>query len=175
MTATATATTEQPETRCAALTRAAFGVVFGDIGISPLYALRACFLGANPVAPTTANVLGLLSPIAWALIIVVTLKYLVFLMRADKHGEGGILALLALLRPWHETSHPQRRLLVLLGIGSAALLYGDGVITPAISVLSAVEGLELAAPMLRPAVLPVTVPILLLLFYAQARGTARIA
>ncbi|ADJ27990.1 potassium transporter [Nitrosococcus watsonii C-113] len=167
--------TSPSATADAALALAALGVVFGDIGTSPLYALRACFLGTHPVVPTAANVLGLLSLITWALIVVVTLKYVTFLLRIDNHGEGGILALLARLRPRRETRHPQRRWLVLLGIGGAALLYGDGVITPAISVLSAVEGLTLTAPLLRPAVLPVTVLILLVLFFAQARGTARIA
>src|SRR5262245_57554759 len=124
--------------RLGPLALAALGVVYGDIGTSPLYAIRECFLGEHGVALTRANVLGVLSLVFWSLIVVVTLKYHVYVLRADNRGEGGILALMALVRPL------ARRLqgpLVVLGLFGAALLYGDGAITPAISVLSAVEGL----------------------------------
>jgi len=154
-----------------ALGLSALGIVYGDIGTSPLYALRACFYGDSPIGVNPANVLGVLSLIFWALIIVISVKYLLLVMRADNRGEGGILALLALLDPW-EGSARQRTLLVLLGVFGAALLYGDGMITPAISVLSAVEGLKVAAPALSPLVVPVTILILIALFLFQKRGTA---
>ncbi len=154
------------------LTLTALGVVYGDIGTSPLYALRECFHGNHPLAPTPINVLGILSLVFWALTLVISIKYLLFLMRADNRGEGGILALLALLTPVRHLSPIQRRLLIPLGLFGAALLYGDGVITPAISVLSAVEGLKFAAPSLERLVLPITILILLLLFLFQKRGTA---
>ena len=151
----------------------ALGVVYGDIGTSPIYALRECFHGSHPFPPTETNVLGVLSLIFWALMIIISLKYLLFVMRADNHGEGGILALLALLAPWHDRSR-KNRLLLFIGLFGAALLYGDGAITPAISVLSAVEGLEIAAPGLKPYVLPITIAVLVLLFRFQKRGTSRI-
>jgi KUP system potassium uptake protein len=152
----------------------ALGVVFGDIGTSPLYALRGSFIGSNAVPPTPMNVLGVLSLILWSLVIVISIKYLLYVMRADNRGEGGILALLALLLPWRAMSKGDRRLLFILGIFGAALLYGDGIITPAISVLSAVEGLGLATPVLDPYVMPITVLILILLFVFQHRGTASV-
>jgi KUP system potassium uptake protein len=149
----------------------AMGVVYGDIGTSPLYALRECFFGPHGVPVTTANVLGVLSLIFWALIIVVTLKYHVYVLRADNRGEGGILALLSLVRADHR--RPGREaLLVALGLFGAALLYGDGALTPAISVLSAIEGLEVATPLFTPFVVPITVAILIGLFFFQRRGTA---
>ena len=151
----------------------ALGVVYGDIGTSPIYALRECFHGSHPFPPTEANVLGVLSLIFWALMIIISLKYLLFVMRADNHGEGGILALLALLAPWSEQSR-KSRVLLFVGLFGAALLYGDGAITPAISVLSAVEGLEIAAPGLEPFVLPITIAVLVFLFRFQKRGTSRI-
>ena len=154
---------------------AALGIVFGDIGTSPLYTLRAC-LSAPEAAPFSgADVLGVLSLIVWTLTLVVSLKYVTVVMRADNHGEGGIFALLALLpeRP-SRTKGGVVGLVALLVIAGAALLYGDGMITPAISVLSAVEGLEVAAPWLKPAVLPVTCLILLLLFGFQRHGTGRL-
>lgn len=159
--------------RLATLSLAALGIVFGDIGTSPLYAFRES-LGAEyglPVSPT--NVLGVLSLIFWSLVLVVSVKYLVFVMRADNDGEGGILALSTLVTP-KDVRRGGRYLLMLLGLFGTALLYGDGVITPAISVLSAVEGLEFAAPDLHPYVLPITVTILVLLFLFQRFGTARI-
>ena len=122
-------------------------MVYGDIGTSPLYALKECFAPEYGIAPTPANVLGILSLIFWSLNFVVSFKYLVFIMRADNRGEGGIMALLALLHPRQDTAG-SRRWLVALGLFGAALLYGDGVITPAISVLGAVEGIGVATPAL---------------------------
>ncbi len=156
----------------ALLALTALGVVYGDIGTSPLYAMRECFAGPHGLPLTEANVLGVLSLITWSLILVISIKYLVFILRADNDGEGGILALAALVLPqrgrmgWRGTS------VMLLGLFGAALLYGDGMITPAISVLSAVEGLEVALPVLSPYVLPLTIAILLALFLVQRRGTA---
>ncbi|MDQ5858389.1 MAG: potassium transporter Kup [Acidobacteriota bacterium] len=149
----------------------ALGIVYGDIGTSPLYAMRECFSGTHPIAPTPTNVLGVLSLIFWALVVVISIKYLVFVLRADNRGEGGILALMALARPRSEGVRGARWLLIGIGIFGAALLYGDGVITPAISVLSAVEGITLAAPGFSGAVLPTTIVILFALFFFQKRGT----
>jgi len=148
--------------------------VYGDIGTSPLYALKECFTGPHGVAPTPENVLGILSLVFWAMTFVVTLKYLTFVMVADNRGEGGILALMALVGQT-KTSRRGRGVLLLLGLFGAALLYGDGIITPAISVLGAIEGLAVAAPSLGHAVVPVTVVILALLFLFQRRGTAAVA
>jgi KUP system potassium uptake protein len=148
-------------------------VVFGDIGTSPLYALKECFTGSHSVEPTPENVIGVLSLVVWAMTFVVTFKYLAFVMRADNRGEGGILALMALVGK-KENSRLGRRTLIVLGLFGAALLYGDGVITPAISVLSAVEGVTLAAPALEHLVVPITVGILVLLFLFQKRGTAAV-
>src|SRR5262245_20512170 len=157
--------------RLALLCLTALGVVYGDIGTSPLYALRECFHGAHAVPPTPENVLGVLSLIVWSLIIVVTLKYHVYVLRADNNGEGGILALMALARS-DDASRRRDWLIAALGLFGAALLYGDGMITPAISVLSAVEGLEIATPGLAPFVVPLTIAILVGLFSFQRRGTA---
>ncbi len=158
--------------RLSGVVLAALGVVFGDIGTSPLYALKECVAPGHGVAPTKENILGLLSLIVWALIMVVTVKYLGFILRADNRGEGGILALLALCPERFRERYPlfvgPLGLLVIFG---AALLYGDGVITPAISVLSAVEGLEVATDKLKDAVLPITVLILVGLFAFQHKGT----
>src|SRR5215208_3566677 len=151
----------------------ALGVVFGDIGTSPLYALREAFHGHASIAPIPANVLGVLSLILWALIIVISVKYLLFVMRADNRGEGGIIALVALINR-RAGSRRGYYILVLAGLFGAALLYGDGTITPAISVLSAVEGLKLATPAFDPYVVPITVVILIGLFLVQKRGTADI-
>ena len=161
--------------RIVALSVAALGVVFGDIGTSPLYALRECFKPEYGLAPTPVNVLGVLSLIVWSLLLVVSLKYVVLVLRADDRGEGGILALLSLVvrgRPAHGSR--RRVVLVVLGLLGAALLYGDGVITPAISVLSAVEGVTVTAPRLTPIIVPATLTILLLLFLVQHRGTAAV-
>jgi KUP system potassium uptake protein len=156
-----------------ALTLGSIGVVYGDIGTSPLYALREAVVAAsNGSEATVPAVLGVLSLILWSLIIVVTLKYVVFLMRADNHGEGGTLALMALAQRGVTKAASA---IVLLGIISAALFFGDAVITPALSVLSAIEGIKLLAPASEPYVVPITVVILLALFAVQSRGTARVA
>jgi KUP system potassium uptake protein len=147
------------------------GVVYGDIGTSPLYAVRECFFGPHGVPVSHGNVLGILSLIFWSLIIVVTLKYHVYVLRADNHGEGGILALMSLVRS-DRRSRAGHKILVSLGLFGAALLYGDGLLTPAISVLGAVEGLQVATPMLKPFIVPLTIAVLIGLFLFQRRGTA---
>jgi len=148
------------------------GVVYGDIGTSPLYAMRECFHGSHGVAVTSQNVLGVLSLVFWSFTIVISLKYLVYVMRADNRGEGGVLALMALA----STSVRERRhvgpIVIVLGLFGAALLYGDGMITPAISVLSAMEGLVVVAPSLAHYVVPLTIAVLVVLFLVQKRGTA---
>src|SRR5438445_1717531 len=154
------------------LSLGALGVVYGDIGTSPLYALRECFRPEHGVAPTQANVLGTLSLIIWSLVVIISIKYLALVMRADNRGEGGILALMSLVGA--RGDRKQRFLLVSLGLFGAALLYGDGMITPAISVLSAVEGLEVATPVFTPFVVPITVIVLVILFFVQRFGTARV-
>ncbi|MDP3295478.1 MAG: potassium transporter Kup [Nevskia sp.] len=156
------------------LSIAALGVVYGDIGTSPIYALRECFYGEHSIASTPANVLGVLSLITWALILVVTIKYLAIVLRADNKGEGGTIALVALLNPWRARRGSQRYLLMLLGLFGASLLYGDGAITPAISVLSAVEGLNVATPAFQPFVVPITLVIIVGIFLMQKRGTSGI-
>lgn len=154
------------------LSLAALGIVFGDIGTSPLYALRVCFGPDYAVETTPQNVLGALSLIFWALVLIISVKYLVFILRADNNGEGGILALMALARPALAGSARRRGMvLVTLGLFGAALLYGDGIITPAISVLSAVEGLEVTRLHFTPFVIPITVALLVGLFLLQRRGT----
>ncbi|EMP56248.1 potassium uptake protein [Marinobacter santoriniensis NKSG1] len=158
----------------AAIGLAVLGIVYGDIGTSPIYALRECFRGVSPVPINEANILGILSLIFWALVIVISLKYMVFILRANNHGEGGIFALLALLRPDQAQHSHSRRVLILLGLFGAGLLYGGTMLTPAISVLSAVEGLEVAAPSLESYVLPVTIAILVVLFAMQKHGTAKV-
>ncbi len=161
------------------LALAALGVVYGDIGTSPLYAVKECFSPQHGVAPTPGNVLGILSLVLWSLILVIVVKYLTFIMRTDNHGEGGILALLALVNTPGDVGAPgskarlsSRAALISLGLFGAALLYGDGIITPAISVLSAVEGLEVATTSVHPFIVPITVGILVALFVVQKRGTA---
>ena len=152
----------------------ALGVVYGDIGTSPLYAFRES-LGENyGLLPTPGNVLGILSLIFWALIIVITIKYISFVTRADNHGEGGILALTSLVTPLQVKRGGGRWLLVILGLFGASLLYGDGMITPAISVLSAVEGLSVATPLFDPYIIPITIVILVLLFSTQRFGTGSV-
>lgn len=160
--------------RSSALAVAALGVVFGDIGTSPLYALHVAFTGPERLAPTADNVLGVLSLVFWALVVVVSVKYVVFVMRADLHGEGGILALMALATADAGERRRGRAVLVGLGLFGAALLYGDGMLTPAISVLSAVEGLRVATPLFQPAIGPITVLILVALFWVQRRGTGQV-
>ena len=160
--------------RLAVLTLTALGVVYGDIGTSPLYALRECFKPEYGIAPTPENVYGILSLILWSLILVVSVKYIVFILRADNRGEGGILAMLALMLQQHATHLHRRMLLIALGLFGAALLYGDGMITPAMSVLSAMEGLVVVSEQFEPLVIPFTVVVLVGLFLAQRVGTARV-
>ena len=156
------------------LSLAALGVVYGDIGTSPIYALRESLHSSHGIAGTAANVLGILSLIFWSLILVISVKYLGFVMRADNRGEGGIMALTALVAPQRGEARGAQKWLVLAGLFGAALLYGDSMITPAISVLSAVEGLEVATPVFGPYVIPITVAILFGLFSIQRHGTARV-
>src|SRR6266508_5056040 len=155
-----------------ALTLGTIGVVYGDIGTSPLYAMRESVVAAvgpgNPANETA--VFGILSLIIWALVLVVTLKYVVILLRADNNGEGGTLAWMALANRAVGGSS----ILVLLGIISGALFYGDAIITPALSVLSAIEGLKLATPAFEPYVVPITIVILIALFAVQSRGTGKV-
>lgn len=153
----------------------AIGVVFGDIGTSPLYTLRECLRGGShePLPITPDNILGILSLIFWSVTIVVSVKYAIFIMRADNQGQGGILALMALAL--NKVQSPRdRRVLLMLGIAGAALFYGDGMITPAISVLSAVEGLKIATPLFEPYVVPITIVIVVSLFLVQSHGTATV-
>ena len=158
------------------LSLTALGIVYGDIGTSPLYAFRDGFQGHHPFAPTQENVYGLLSLITWALILVVSVKYIVFIMRADNRGEGGMMSLLALVLQTERRDEDRKRRLVLglLAITGTALLFGDGMITPAVSVLSAIEGLKVVSPAFEPYVLLITLTILIALFSVQRFGTARV-
>jgi KUP system potassium uptake protein len=153
---------------------AALGVVFGDIGTSPLYAVRECFHGEYSIPVTTDNVLGVLSLLIWAIILIVTIKYLTFIMKADNEGEGGILALTSLIISHSKKNKSERWLLVAIGLFGASLLFGDGMITPAISVLSAVEGVQIIAPEFSVLAIPVTIAILIGLFLFQHNGTAKV-
>ena len=155
----------------AGLTLAALGVVYGDIGTSPLYTLQQCFTSHN-MATSPENILGILSLIFWSLIFVVSIKYVAFVLRADNHGEGGIMALMALAR--HYVTHAARWKIVLLGLFGASLFYGDAIITPAISVLSAAEGLKVLSPSMGPYILPLAVVVLVFLFILQRFGTASV-
>jgi len=157
-----------------ALAVSALGVVYGDIGTSPLYALRECFYGEHAIAATHENILGVLSLIFWSLILIISIKYLGFVMRADNKGEGGILALMALAFPEHRGKQVSRGTLIALGVFGASLLYGDGMITPAITVLSAVEGLEVATPLFKNLIVPATIVILVCLFAFQRFGTGNV-
>ena len=169
-------TPEQTSRRMRALILGALGVVYGDIGTSPLYSMRECFHGDHAIRVTSSNVLGVLSLIFWSLVIEVSFKYILWVMRADNRGEGGVLALMAL------AAHPGKRMrksdnrhiLIVMGLFGAALLYGDGIITPAISVLSAVEGLGVTTSFFEPYILGITCTILCGLFYLQDKGTAKI-
>src|SRR5687767_1298497 len=154
----------------------ALGVVYGDIGTSPLYAIKECFKPLYGLAVTNANVYGVLSLIIWSLILIVTVKYVGFILRADNRGEGGVFALLALVlqKPPEKGKLSRRTLLIMLGLFGGAFLYGDGMITPAISVLGAVEGLEVASPALTHFVIPIAFIIIALLFAFQSHGTARV-
>jgi len=166
---------EHNHKQMAALTLAALGVVYGDIGTSPLYALKEVFGGAhNPVPITPENILGILSLFFWSLMVVVTLKYVSFIMRANNEGEGGIVALMTLATDRSNPKSFRNILLVTLGLMGAAFFYGDGVITPAISVLSAVEGLELITPTFKPFIVPISLFIIVGLFLFQRKGTASV-
>ena len=158
----------------AGIALAALGVVYGDIGTSPLYAMKEVFAGNHPIPLNEANVLGSLSLFFWALVIVVSLKYVSIIMRADNRGEGGIMALIALALHDAQGNPRRMRIITIIGVLGAAMFYGDGMITPAISVLSAVEGLEVIAPQLHPFVIPVTLAVLFGLFFVQKRGTAAV-
>jgi KUP system potassium uptake protein len=161
------------KTKLSALTLAALGVVFGDIGTSPLYTIKEVFsVGTHPVPLNEANMFGILSLIVWALIMVVSVKYVAFIMRADNRGEGGIMALLALASRHTGGDKKMQHTIMLLGILGACMFYADGMITPAISVLSAVEGLEVAAPGLHALIIPITLIVIFILFLAQSKGTA---
>jgi KUP system potassium uptake protein len=160
------------------LSLGALGVVYGDIGTSPLYALKECFMKhhGHQIVPTHDNVLGILSLITWSLILVISVKYLGFVLRADNRGEGGILALMSLVRPLTKSGRRGRRrtVLIALGLFGSALLYGDGMITPAITMLSAIEGIGVVTPVFNSAVVPLTVIALIALFAVQKFGTAKV-
>ena len=162
--------------RLVGLSMAALGIVYGDIGTSPIYAFKECFAPGHGAPVSASNVLGVVSLILWSLLLIVTVKYLVYVLRADNQGEGGILALLSLAFPEAKTGHRSRlaKSFAAIGIGGACLLYGDGIITPAISVLGAVEGLKMAGAGLDRFILPISVIIILVLFAAQRFGTAKV-
>src|SRR5688572_1547315 len=163
--------------RLVILSFTALGVVYGDIGTSPLYALKECFKPLYGLTVISANVFGVLSLIIWALILIVTIKYVGFILRADNRGEGGVFALLALVlqRPLEKGRQRRRTALIMLGLFGGAFLYGDGIITPAISVLGAVEGLQVAAPGLpQEAIIALAALIIAVLFYFQSHGTAKV-
>ncbi|MES2771016.1 MAG: KUP/HAK/KT family potassium transporter, partial [Pseudomonadota bacterium] len=165
---------DQTGRRLAVLSLAALGVVYGDIGTSPLYTMKEVFNGNHPIAASPENVLGILSMIFWSLILVVLIKYVIFIMRADNRGEGGIMALTALALRDVKAHSWQQKGIILCGIFGAAMFYGDGIVTPAMSVISAIEGLEVANPAFRPFVIPITLLVLLFLFCLQRRGTAHV-
>jgi KUP system potassium uptake protein len=157
------------------LALAALGVVYGDIGTSPLYAFKEAFHGPHAFPLTPVNVLGVLSLMIWALLFIISFKYLLFVLRADNNGEGGILALMALAtRGRPKRAFPPRRVLISMGLFGAALLYGDGILTPAITTLSAMEGLRVVTPVFEPYVMPLTALVLVGLFVLQSRGTATV-
>ncbi|WP_301102906.1 potassium transporter Kup [Propionivibrio sp.] len=158
----------------AALALAALGVVYGDIGTSPLYTMKEVFAGNHAIPLTPENVLGILSLILWSLIIIVSIKYVVFIMRADNRGEGGIMALIALALHDARGKPKREKAIMLAGLLGAGMFYGDGMVTPAISVLSALEGLDVATPAFRPFIIPATLVVLFVLFYYQRRGTASV-
>jgi KUP system potassium uptake protein len=158
----------------AALAFTAMGVVYGDIGTSPLYAIKECFGGLYSIAPTPENVIGVLSLIFWSINFIVSFKYIMYVLRADNRGEGGTFALLAQVRPLIRMPRGGRTVLVTLGLFGASLLYGEGVITPAISVLGAIEGVTVAAPALAPLIWPIAAVVLSAVFAVQKHGTARI-
>lgn len=160
----------QGKSKLALITLGALGIVFGDIGTSPLYAMRECFFGEHGMAVNEVNIFGVLSLIFWSLIFVISIKYLLVVMRADNKGEGGIMALMELVLP--KKKGRNYVFILSMGLFGAALLYGDGIITPAISVLSAMEGLNIATPLFEPYIIPITIAILFCLFLFQKKGTA---
>lgn len=153
---------------------AALGVVFGDIGTSPLYTLKECFGHGYGLEPNLENILGILSLVIWSIIVVVSLKYVVFIMRADNKGEGGIMALMSLVVQKAKISRKAQYTLMILGLMGASLFYGDGIITPAISVMSAVEGLEVLKPEMHSYIIPICLVVLILLFASQSHGTNKV-
>src|SRR5678809_840486 len=148
----------------------ALGVVYGDIGTSPLYAVKECFTEAHGVPISPANVLGVLSLIVWTIALIVCCKYVVFVLRADNRGEGGILAMLALAITGTGQQSRRRAVMLTLGVCGAALLYGDGIITPCITVMGSIEGLKEATPLFEPYIVPLSAAVLLLLFLFQHLG-----
>jgi KUP system potassium uptake protein len=160
----------------AALTLGALGVVFGDIGTSPLYALQQVFDGPHPITPNPDHIYGVLSLVFWSITIIVSVKSVTFIMRAGNEGEGGIMALVSLIqRAVMRNSKRNKKLLIALGIFGASLFYGDGMITPAVSVLSAVEGLKIVSPSLNDYVLPIALAVLTMLFVIQRFGTGAVS
>lgn len=168
------ATPQEHKSGKIALALGALGVVFGDIGTSPLYAFRECFLPEHGLVVNHDNVLGILSLVFWTLVLIVSVKYMLYVLRADNKGEGGILALMALALRNTDDSSWRKPVIVTLGLCGAALLYGDGVITPAITVLSAVEGIKIIAPNLDPYIIPIAISILIMIFFLQKYGTGQI-
>jgi len=162
----------KPKNNLLKLSIGALGIVFGDIGTSPLYAMRVCFESARGVAVTDQNIYGILSMVLWSLILVISLKYLIIILTFDNEGEGGILALMKLVLPIKK--HSKYFVILSMGLFGAALLYGDGMITPAISVLSALEGLQIATPFFKPFIIPLTIVILFILFFFQREGTGKV-
>ena len=160
--------------RLAGLMLGALGIVYGDIGTSPLYALKECFAPSHGVSVDRDSVLGVLSMIVWTLVLIVCGKYVTVVLRADNRGEGGILALLSLAFGAPKATSRRRAALMALGVFGAALLYGDGIITPCVTVMGAVEGLEVATPMFTPYIVPISIAVLILLFGFQSAGTGRV-
>src|SRR5574343_1007180 len=158
--ATSSTSVHEHKTSLQLLVLGALGVVYGDIGTSPLYAFKQLFAGNHPIPLTEANVFGGLSMIFWALMIIVSFKYIVFILRADNRGEGGTMALIALALHEAQDKPKRAKWIMLAGILGTAMLYGDGMVTPAISVLSAVEGLQVSAPQFNRVVIPITIVIL---------------
>ncbi len=169
-----TARQDTHTSRLVPLMLGAIGVVFGDIGTSPLYAVKEALGGVHAPLTTTDNVLGIVSLIVWTLLIVLTVKYQMFIMRVDHQGEGGNLVLVALAKKYTAQSPRKQRLIVVVGMIGVSLFFGDAAITPAISVLSAVEGLEVLTPTLQPYIIPITILVIVLLFASQSHGTKQI-
>ena len=166
---------DSPNKKLSALTIGAIGVVFGDIGTSPLYAMKESFSPAHGIPLNEASVLGILSVMFWAMMALVTVKYLVLMMRADNKGEGGILALTALAQRCFRVTSRARWLVISLGIFGASMFYGDAIITPAMTVMSAIEGLKVVTPAFEKLVMPISIGILIGLFAIQRHGTALIS